>query len=155
MKLVIWWKKIINKKYFAEATYHFVGANYHFFDANWEKFISCCFFLLKQKNLNCKVVHFSSSYIYFRQKHWAERCLREWYWVMSLIFFGVYESSYASVLAVLKNLYKTAENLKKCKNVFKLDSLVNDVIDWYPWLKGASDFSFRTDGEVLSFKAYL
>ena len=70
-----------------------------------------------------------------------------------LNFVGVYEYSHASVLAVLKYFYKTAENLKKCKNVFELNSLVNDVIDWYPWLKGTSDFFFRKDGEALSFKA--
>ena len=46
-----------------------------------------------------------------------------------LNFVGVYEYSHASVLAVLKYFYKTAENLKKCKNVFELDSLVNNVID--------------------------
>ena len=46
-----------------------------------------------------------------------------------LNFVGVYEYSHASVLAVLKYFYNTAENLKKCKNVFELDSLVNDVID--------------------------
>ena len=71
-----------------------------------------------------------------------------------LNFFDVYEYSHASVLAVLKYFYKTAENLKKCKNVFELDSLVNDVIDWYPWLKGTNDFFFRKDGEALSFKAH-
>ena len=71
-----------------------------------------------------------------------------------LNFVGVYEYSHASVLAVLKYFYKTAENLKKCKNVFELDSLVNDVIDWYPWLKGTNDFFFRKYGEALSFKAH-
>ena len=71
-----------------------------------------------------------------------------------LNFVGVYEYSHASVLAVLKYFYKTAENLKKCKSVFEVDSLVNDVIDWYPWLKGTSDFFVRKDGEALSFKAH-
>ena len=71
-----------------------------------------------------------------------------------LNFVGVYEYSHASVLAVWKYFYKTAENLKKCKSVFEVDSLVNDVIDWYPWLKGTSDFFVRKDGEALSFKAH-
>ena len=47
----------------------------------------------------------------------------------ALNFFDIYEYSHASVLAVLKYFYKIAENLKKYKNVFELDSLVNDVID--------------------------
>ena len=71
-----------------------------------------------------------------------------------LNFFDIYEYSHASVLAVLKYFYKIAENLKKYKNVFELDSLVNDVIDWYLRLKGTSDFFFRKDGETLSFKAH-
>ena len=71
-----------------------------------------------------------------------------------LNFFDVYEYSHASVLAVLKYFYKRAENLKKYKNVFELDSLVNDVIDWYLRLKGTSDFFFRKDGELSSFKAH-
>ena len=70
-----------------------------------------------------------------------------------LNFFDIYEYSHASVLAVLKYFYKIAENLKKYKNVFELDSLVNDVIDWYLRLKGTSDI-FRKDGETSSFKAH-
>ena len=72
----------------------------------------------------------------------------------ALNFFYVYEYSHASVLAVLKYFYEIVENLKKYKNVFELDSLVNDVIDWYLRFKDTSDFFFRKDGETSSFKAH-